>query len=224
LIFILGGVKVQNQMMQGNMNQSQTMPAHMNHGGHEVFDLHEVLSGVINVLDQYMIFRQYVKDQELLDILDRQYQFILDQYNITAECFSTGKDPSHPTQSYKMKENNNVVYGLKPTPPKKPNQSMADLKDQGISGHMLGLIKSTASLLAMTALEVTNPVVRRVMADSIPNYIEMAYEIFLYQNRHHYYQVPQLSPQDMQQMTSSFIPSPGKPQMPPNNTGTQPLQ
>ncbi|WP_090832870.1 MULTISPECIES: spore coat protein [unclassified Bacillus (in: firmicutes)] len=203
-------------MGQPNMNMTppNRMTDQLNHGGHEVFDLHEVLAGMINVLDQFMLFRVFIKDQELLDILDRQYYFILDQYNITCECFTTGTNPSHHTKRYMMRQNNNVAYGMKPSQPKKPNTSIEEIKDQGISGHMLGLIKSTASLLAMTALEVTNPVVRRVMADSVPNYIEMAYEIFLYQNKQQYYQVPQLSYQDMNQMTSSFVPFTGQPQMP----------
>ena len=34
---------------------------------------------------------------------------------------------------------------------------------------MLGLVKSQASLLTMTALEITNPVVRRIFGDSVPN-------------------------------------------------------
>ncbi|TWI54688.1 spore coat protein CotF [Halalkalibacter nanhaiisediminis] len=202
------------QVQQNKMVQSNQMPKQLSHGGHEVFDLHEVLSGMINVLDQYMMFRVYVKDQELLAILDRQYAFILEQYNITCECFTTGSKPSRSTGLYKMNQSNDFIYGLKPTQPKKPNQSINDIKDQGISGHMLGLIKSTASLLTMTSVEVTNPVVRRVLADNVPNFIEMAYEISLYQNKHQYYQVPQLSPQDMMQMTQSFVPFTGQPQMP----------
>ncbi|MFZ3590780.1 spore coat protein [Bacillus sp. DJP31] len=204
----------QPQQAQINIAGSNQMPNQMNHGGHEVFDLHEVLSGTINVLDQFMMFRMFVKDPELVDILDRQYLFILDSYNVTCECFTTGKDPSHPTKKYMMKQNNNVIYGLKPSQPKMPNQSIEDIKDKGISGHMLGLIKSSASLLTMTSLEVTNPVVRRVLADSVPNYIEMAYEIFLYQNKQSYYQVPQLTQQDMNQMTNGYVPFTGQPQMP----------
>ncbi|SFE66110.1 Spore coat protein CotF [Bacillus sp. OV194] len=217
-------------MMQNQYNQqtnppnfnTQQVPNQMNHGGHEVFDLHEILSGLINVLDQYMMFRSFAKDPELIDILDRQYRFILDHYNILCECFTSGSNPSHPTSEYRMKQNNTVTYGLKPSQPKKPNQSISEIKDQGLSGHMLGLIKSTASLLTMTSVEVTNPVVRRVMADNVANYVEMAYEIFLYQNKHQYYKVPQLSPQDMKQMTQSFIPATGQPQMPPQ--GKQPFQ
>jgi spore coat protein CotF len=37
----------------------------------------------------------------------------------------------------------------------------------------------------------------------------MAYEISLYQNKHHYYQVPQFAQQDMQQMLQSFSPAQG---------------
>ncbi|HEX6594725.1 MAG TPA: spore coat protein, partial [Bacillota bacterium] len=38
---------------------------------------------------------------------------------------------------------------------------------------------------------------------------EMAYEVFLYQNKHHYYQVPQLQQQDMQELINSFAPIQG---------------
>jgi spore coat protein CotF len=64
----------------------------------------------------------------------------------------------------------------------------------------------------MAALETTNPVVRRVLADSVPNCIEMAYELSSYQNKNHYYQVPQLSQQDMNQMQNAFAPAQGMPQ------------
>jgi spore coat protein CotF len=207
--------KMQQPNQQNAVNQ-QNMP--MNHGGHEVFDLHEVLSGMINVLDSYMMCRQYVKDQELLDLLDRQYQFIASQYNITVECFKTGKKPAQETSTYMMKQDHTAVYGLQPTQPKKPCQSLTEVKDAGLSGQMLGLVKSLTTQLSMAALETTNPVVRRVVADQIPNYIEMAYEIFLYQNKRAYYQVPQLSPEDMQKITASYAPTSGAPQMP--NTGS----
>ncbi|WP_050616681.1 spore coat protein [Bacillus testis] len=200
----------------------QTVPPAANHGGHELFDMHEVLSGMIGVLDQFMIFRTFLKDPVLVDILDRQYYFILDHYNIACETFSTGTKPSHKAEPYMMKETANVTYGMKPSQPKKPNQSIAEVKDQGISGHMLGLVKSLASLLATATPEVTNPVLRRVLADSIPDYIEMAYEIFLYQNKHQYYQVPQLPNQEMQTMTHGYATMQNQPQFPPS--GQPPMQ
>lgn len=192
----------QNQMHQ-NMHTG-TVPQHMNHGGHEMFDVHEVLSGAIGTMNQYVLLRPHVKDPELRDILDRQYNWIQDEYNATVESFQTGKDPAKATQSYMMKQNNDFIYGLSPSQPKKPLGSVSEITDECISGLMLGSVKSLASMKTMTSLEVTNPVVRRVLADSVPNCIEMAYELSIYQNKHHYYQVPQLAQQDMQQIMSSY--------------------
>lgn len=205
----------QNQQEQIHQNmQTGAVPPQMNHGGHELFDVHEVLTGTINTLNLYTLLRQHIKDPELKDILDRQYQFIQEEYNISVECFKTGMDPSKPTQSYKMKQGNDFIYGLKPSQPKKPIQSVSDITDECISSLMLGEVKAGASLKAMSTLELTNPVVRRVFADSVPNCIEMAYEISLYQNKHHYYQVPQLAPADIQQMVNGFAPAQSQPPMP----------
>lgn len=195
---------MQNQFQS---TTSTNVQPNVSHGGHEMFDAHEVLSSIIGVLDHYLMYDQYVKDPELKNILQHQRTFINDVYNISVQAFSTGEDPTHPTQSYKMKQNNDVIYGLKPGQPKKPSTSVNEMNDQSISSFMLGQVKSTASLLTMSALEVTNPVLRRVFADSVPNFIEMGYELFQYQNKHAYYQVPQLSPQDMTQMLQSYTTS-----------------
>ncbi len=210
-------------MTQNSMNQNgQThvnmhtgaVPPKMNHGGHELFDLHEVIGATIAALNQSMLLRPMVKDPELLDILDRQYRFTLDEYNITVEALNTGMDPSHPTTSYKMKQSNDFVYGMKPGPPKKPILNASEVTDEIISGYLLGSAKAGATLKASAALETCNPVVRRVVADSIPNCIEMAYELAIYQNKHHYYQVPQLAEQDMNALLNSFAPAQGQPSMP----------
>ncbi|BAQ11929.1 coat F domain-containing protein [Bacillus sp. OxB-1] len=207
----------QNPFGQTHQNMhTGSVPQEMNHGGHELFDVHEVLSGAIASLNMAMLMRPHVKDPELLDILDRQYRFTLDEYNITVECFKTGRDPSHPTQSYKMKQGNDFIYGMKSSQPKKPIMNESEISDEIISGFLLDAAKTSASAKTMAALETTNPVVRRVLADSVPNCIEMAYELSIYQNKHHYYQVPQLAQQDMQQILNAYAPA-GQPGMPPNS-------
>ncbi len=200
-----GGKRMQ-LTMNNNTSKTATMTPQVNQGGHSVFDVHEVLSGIIDTLDQYLLLQQHTKDPELVDIINRQHQFILDQYNIMVESFKSGQDPSRPTSSYKMTQSNEVVYGLNPSQPRKPIQNVSELNEQGISGHMLGLLKQGAGSLTMASLECTNPVLRRILADSIPNFVEMAYEVFLYQNKHQYYQVPQLAPQDMQQLLNGYAP------------------
>jgi spore coat protein CotF len=204
---------MQNQGQQGQMHQNMhtgSVPPQLNHGGHEVIDLNEVLGAAIGAMNSYMLLRQHVQDPELLDILDRQYKFMQDEYNITVECFKTGQNPSHPTSKYMMNQGNDFIYGMKPTQPKKPWQSVSEINDEYISSCMLASCKSSASMKTMAALETTNPVVRRVLADSIPNCIEMGYELSIYQNKHHYYQVPQLAETDMNTYRNSFAPAQGQ--------------
>lgn len=194
--------------LQNHQNiETGTIPPQLNHGGHEMFDVHEVLAGAINTLNTYTMLSQHVKDPELRDILLRQKQFMSEEYNITLECFRTGQDPSKPTQSYKMSQDNDFTYGMKPSQPMKPMLSATEICDQSISLSMLNAVKSGAVMKTSAALESTNPVVRRVLADSLPNCIEMAYEISIYQNKNGFYQVPQLPQQDMQQMLNGFAPS-----------------
>jgi spore coat protein CotF len=204
---------MQNQGQQGQMHQNMhtgNVPPQLNHGGHEVIDLNEVLGAAIGAMNSYMLLRQHVQDPELLDILDRQYKFMQDEYNITVECFKTGQNPSHPTSKYMMNQGNDFIYGMKPAQPKKPWQSVSEINDEYISSCMLASCKSSASMKTMAALETTNPVVRRVLADSIPNCIEMGYELSIYQNKHHYYQVPQLAETDMNNYRNTFAPAQGQ--------------
>ncbi|WP_430312643.1 spore coat protein [Rummeliibacillus pycnus] len=192
----------QNQMNNDPMYNVDS--AKFNHGGHEVMDMHEALSTIVGGLNQCVLLRDHIQDTELRDILDRQYKFSSDEYNTLVESFKTGRDPSRPTGHYEMKENNKFTYGVQPGQPKKPITQASEISDEMISGFLLGIHKETATIKLATALETTNPVVRRVLADSIPNCIEMAYEVSIYQNRKGYYQVPQLSPQDMATMTNSY--------------------
>ncbi|QJX64730.1 spore coat protein [Niallia circulans] len=185
----------------------------MNHGGHEMFDVHEVLVGAINTMNLYKLLGNHIQDPELRDIQNRQYQFIQEEYNLTLECFQTGQPPAKRTEPYMMKENNDFIFGMTQMPPAKPIQNVTEMSDQQAAVAMLSALKASASMKTMAAAETTNPVVRRVIAASIPNCLEMAYEVSLYQNKHHYYQVPQLAAQDMQNILNGFAAAQGAPMM-----------
>lgn len=189
---------------QSSQSQDNSMPLSMNHGAHELFDAHEVLGSMIASLNQYVLLRDHVQDQELLTIMDRQYAFMLDEYNITMEAYKTGHDPQHPTRTYNMQLGHDYTYGLTAGEPKKPIQTPGEICDGVISGFMLGCHKVGATGKTTAALESTNPVLRRVLQDSVPNCIEMAYEIALYQNKKGLYQVAQLSQSDMNIMLNKF--------------------
>lgn len=210
---------MQNQQGQTHMNMNTgNIPPQLNHGGHEIMDCHEVLSGTVGSLNQYTLLSKYVKDPELMDIMNRQYQFIQDEYNITVDCFRSGQEPAKPTGTYMMKQNNDsITYGLSPKQPKKPIQSEMEMSEEIVAGCLLSACKTSASAKTKAACETTNPVVRRVLADSIPNCIEMAYELSIWQNKRQAYQIPQFSQQDMQQILNWYAPSTGQPQMQNNN-------
>jgi spore coat protein CotF len=199
-------MEMQSEGFQQNMQEGSVK---FNHGAHEVLDIHEVLSGTISLLEQFTLFRANIKDQELLQILDNQHRFMLDEYNMMVQAFSTGQDPTHGTKRYQISKQSNetITYGLKPSASKKPKQAVNEINDQCYAGFMIGLMKGMVGQKSMAAVEVTNPVVRRVLADSIPNCIEMCYEIFLWQNKHGYYQVPQFDEQTMQSMIQAYAPT-----------------
>lgn len=201
---------MQNQnMQQQNLKGTSQMPAKMNHGGHELMHAHEVIGTLIGGMEQYVLYEQHIQDQELKSILQRHQTFMTQCYNTIIETLKTGQEPNVKTQTYMMEQSNEVVYGMQPSQPKKPAMTMNEINDQCISNFMMGSMKAAASSFTMAALETTNPVLRRVFQDSVPNMIEMAYEIFLYQNKKQYYQVPQLPQQDMQNIINGYAPIQG---------------
>lgn len=191
------------------MQQSSSMSPQQSFGAHELFDADEAIQSIINSLDHYTIYESQIQDQKLLDILQRQRAFLTQMYNTIVQTFSTGQEPSVKTQTYNMMTSNTVTFGMQPSAPKSPAQSVNEINDECISSGMMGHMKTAASDFTLAALESTNPILRRIFADSIPNIIEMAYELFLYQNENGHYEVPQLSQQDMQVMLNSFSPSQG---------------
>ncbi|QTM98422.1 spore coat protein [Sediminibacillus dalangtanensis] len=200
--------KNQNQMQGGTQMPQNMANQAMNHGAHEMLDSHELIGCLIGVLEQYQLYDQHIQDPELKGILQRQSAFLTQTYNTVVDSFQTGQDPNVPTQQYKMEQSNEITYGLNAGQPKKPKQSVGELTDECYSSFMLSQTKAAASTFTMAAAEMNNPVLRRVVADSVPNMIEMGYELFLYQNKHGYYQVPQLKEQDMNTMLQAYTIAP----------------
>src|SRR5690625_3157457 len=192
------------------MEQSTQLPPKQQFGGHEVLEVHEAIGALIGGLEHYTMFEEHIQDQQLTTIANRQRTFLTQLYNTILDTFKTGQDPAVKTQTYNMQQTQTTTtYGIQPSTPKTPIQSMSELNDECISSAFLGHLKGIASHFTVTALEATNPVLRRIFADSVPNIIELAYEMYLYQNERKYYQVPQLSQADMQSIINSYAPVQG---------------
>ncbi len=201
---------LQEQGKASSMENATQLPPQQQFGGHEVLEADETIGAIVGAIEHFAIFKEHIQDQQLLSITERQHQFLTEIYNTILDTFKSGKDPAVKTQTYEMEQTvTNTIFGIQPSSPKTPIQSMSELNDECISNALLGQLKGIASHLTVTALEATNPVLRRIFADSIPNVIEMGYEMYLYQNKNQYYQVPQLSQSDMQSIINTYAPVQG---------------
>lgn len=194
-------------MVQQSNEQQQgaEMPLAQQFGAHELLDADEAIDTLIGGIEHFVIYDGFVQDTHLKSIMQKQKSALTQIYNSLIDTMKSGKDPAVKTQTYLMgQQNTKTSFGMQPSTPKTPIQSVNELNDECISSAVLGHLKAIASEFTLAALEATHPVLRRIFADSIPNVIEMGYEIYLYQNENQYYEVPQLSQQDMQIIVNSF--------------------
>lgn len=189
-----------NQQFQSSTN----MPAQQSHGAHELFDAHETISTLIGTIEHYKMYEPSLQSQQLKNIFNRQFAYLTQLYNTMVDTYQTGQRPPQPTTTYNMEISNDVTYGMSQTEPKQPAMSPQQLKDEDYAGFMMGHLKACATACTTAALESTNPVMRRVLQDSVPNFCEMAYEIFLYLNDNGSYQVPQFDQQTHNAMINMY--------------------
>lgn len=191
--------------------QGTGMPLAQQFGAHELLDADEAIDTLIGGIEHFVIYDGFVQDAQLKSIMQKQKSALTQIYNSLIDTMKSGKDPAVKTQTYLMEQQNmKTSFGLQPSTPKTPIQSVNELNDECISGAVLGHLKAIASEFTLAALEATHPVLRRIFADSIPNVIEMGYEVYLYQNEKQYYEVPQLSSQDMQIIVNGFGQAPNQ--------------
>jgi spore coat protein CotF len=169
-----------------------------NLGAHEVMELHEVLCDAINGINQFELYRPHIQDQQLGAILDKQIQFMTQEYNNMVQALNaSGITMGSPYRAPKMAQ---PKYGLNNPQPQSPNTSPNQLDDHDISSGMLSCHKSSAIFKTMAALECADPNLRRMVQQGSNNCAEMAYEVWQYMNQKGYYQVP-----TMKQMTTNTM-------------------
>jgi len=167
-------------------------------GAHEVIELHEVLNCAINGINQFELYRPHVTDQQLGAMLDKQLQFMSQEYNNMVQALNAnGITMRSPYRSPQMMQ---PKYGLNHPQPQSPNTSPNQLDDRDIASGMLGMHKASAICKTMAALECADPNLRRMVQQGSNNCSEMAYEVWQYMNQKGYYQVP-----TMKQMTTNTM-------------------
>lgn len=198
-----------NDQQQQGYTESNHMGHEQKHSSNSLLHANNAIGSVISTIEQSLLYESHIQDQQLMQIAQKQRTYLQGLYNTLVETYRSGQDPTVPTQTYNMSENTNAIYGMQPGAPKTPADSVQKINDECVSGFLLGGLKTLASGFTIAAIEATNPVMRREFADSVPNIIEMAYEVFLYQNKNHYYQLPQLQQMDTNALLNSFAPMQG---------------
>ena len=167
-------------------------------GAHEVMEVHEVLCNSINAIHQTMLYRPHIKSQQLASIVDKQMQFMNQEYNGLVQAIH--QQGMNPGSSYPTGYNYSPTYGLRNPDTHSPQMSANQLTDSDIASGILGIHKSGAIFKTMAALECADPNLRRMIQQGANNCSEQAYEIWQYMNQEGYYQVP-----TMKQMTTNTV-------------------
>ncbi|MNZ64726.1 Spore coat protein F precursor [compost metagenome] len=179
------------------------MAAHL--GAHETMEVHEVLTAAINGINLFQLYRPFVKDQQLLQILDKQLQFTMNEYNQTVQALEQqGMGQAVPYRALKTAA---PVYGLDNPAPQSPNTSSNQMDDRDVASGLLCFHKSSASAKMIAALECVNPQLRRTMQQGAINCSEQAYEVWQYMNQLGYYQVPTMLEQTTNTVLHSYQPA-----------------
>lgn len=173
-------------------------------GAHELMEVHEVLENIINTINHYQLYRPHITDARLGQILDRQFQHTLREYdNLVSYITNQGGVSSTIYEGRVMAQ---TKYGLRNPASQSPNQSPQMLDDRDIASSMLCCTKATALLQISAALECADPQLRQMMIQGAVSCAEKAYEIFQYMNEKGYYQVPTLNPNTQQTLANTYQP------------------
>jgi spore coat protein CotF len=174
-------------------------------GAHEVLEVHEVLTDAINGINQFQLYRPHVSDQQLQQILDRQVNFMVQEYNGMVNMLNQrGAQEAIP---YHAPNVSSPKYGLNNPSPESPNGDKHQMNDRDVASGMLCCAKSSANLKMKASLECADPEIRRAMTQGAINCSEMAYETWGYMNQKGYYQVPTLKETTTNTVLNTYQPS-----------------
>ena len=191
--------------MDNTFNKNNQQGNVANFGAHECLESHEILTDTINGINQFELYRPHVKDQQLGQILDRQINFMIQEYNsLVNYLHNSGRNTGSP---YRGQSNFSPKLGLRNPSPENPNTNINQLNDRDIASGMLGCAKSSAIFATIASLECTDPNLRNLMKNCIISKVDMAYEIFQYMNQMGFYQVPTMQDNTTQTMINTYQPT-----------------
>lgn len=197
---------MQQQGMQQQGMQQQGMQQHgqgtAQWGAHEAMEVHEVLTDHIDGINQFELYRPHVKDQKLMNILDKQLQHMQSSYqNIVSYVHNKGM---HAAEPYRAVKTAGIKYGLNNPAPNQPNSDMNQMDDRDVASGMMGCAKASALVCTTAALECADSSLRQMITNCAVSSVNQAYELFQYMNQNGYYQVPTMMQKTTQTMAGAY--------------------
>jgi len=189
-------------------------------GAHEVMEIHEILSGAINAVNSFDLYRPHIKDPQLRDIVSRHRDFAIQEYNSMVNSLQQRGVQPAPMFGYIGESSFSPKYGLRNPSPERPGGS---IDDKGIASGVLGIHKCSATKRMTAAVECADPQVRQSIIQGAINCADQAFEVFQYMNQRGWYQVPTMQPNTTQTVLGHYQPTQGGPSPSPGFDLRQPV-
>lgn len=178
---------------------------HHEFGAHEIMEAHEVMTGIIDGINTFELYRQHVNDQHLMHIIDKQVNFMEKEYNDMVSYLTNHRGVTPDV--YHSRSNTSIKYGLRNPSPVSPQDNTRRLNDRDAASALMCWAKCGAAAKMRAALECADPQLRHMIMQGAVSCAEQSYEIFTYMNQKGLYQVPTMQQRTQNTFTNTFQPT-----------------
>lgn len=172
---------------------------------HEAYELNHLLMGCVNTINSMGMFLNQAQDQELKNLLQKQLDAHIQDYNIKVQWAQSGSSseqlnvPTIPSKTAGTPKAPSAVT---------PNPSGTALDDRGIAtAYLLGL-KSNGKEYASASFEADDIQLREFLMDAFTMCNRHAFEIALWMRKNGYYPGEQASSTYLTALSQTYSPVP----------------
>ncbi|MEE0699947.1 MAG: spore coat protein [Bacilli bacterium] len=170
----------------------------------EVCQLKELLMSCTNTITCMSFFMKQVKNQELSDILSRQFPMHVEDYNMKALFL---KEENGPQNDLSIPEQIGLQADLSvgvPMEPVTPNTDTEEFNDRQIATNYLLTLKRAGKEYAGAAMEAAHPKLREFLKDAFTLSCNHAYEVWEWMLKNEYYDNCPEEPSKIEKVANSF--------------------
>ncbi|MEK0315506.1 spore coat protein [Cohnella sp. 56] len=161
----------------------------MNLGTHEALELNELLMSCTNSIQSMALFLNQVQDAELREIISRQYQVHIQDYNMKVEFATKMTGSTERLEVPGLSMTALLPVAAPPYPSIEPKVKLAELDDRAIATSYLLTLKRAGREYAWAAFECGTPQLRAFLEDAFRMCSHQAHEVWSYMGRKGWYPI-----------------------------------